>query len=106
MSAAGSSACKSSFSGWLNPSQLLQPPVLTQRRSVVQEQPKTREACNAPDPARIGPPLKPPGRFHHPTDLLRGRLRRLECLMELEQELALTWRRSFLQVSAWDGSHV
>eukprot|EP00891_Asterochloris_glomerata_P003050 jgi/Astpho2/3050/Aster-03356 len=76
-------ACFSGFDYILNP---------------YQEQPKTRESCNAPDPARIGPPLKPPGRFHHPTDLLRGRLRRLECLMELEQELALTWRRSFLQV--------
>ena len=99
--AAGPPARKSTFSGQLNPRQLLQPPALTRCLSVTQEQPKTRESCNAPDPARIGPPLKPPGRFHHPTDLLRGRLRRLECLMELEQELALTWRRSFLQVSAW-----
>ena len=44
-------------------------------------------------------PFYPPGYLHYPTDLLRSRFSRGECLAQLEQELAATWPRAFLQVS-------
>ncbi|DBB12886.1 TPA: hypothetical protein ACH3X3_005647 [Trebouxia sp. C0006] len=43
-------------------------------------------------------PFYPAGYLHYPTDLLRSRFSRQECLAQLEQELAAAWPQAFLQV--------
>lgn len=65
------------------------PPVQTETKSKQSSQMKDRQK---------GVPFLPPGYLHYPTDLLRSRFSRAECLAELEQELAAAWPQTFLQV--------
>lgn len=58
---------------------------------------KSKQSSEAKDRQK-GVPFYPPGYLHYPTDLLRNRFSRAECLAELEQELAAAWPQSFLQV--------
>ena len=68
-----------------------------QSRLPVQTQPKSKQSIEAKDRQK-GVPFYPPGYLHYPTDLLRSRSSRAECLAELEQELAAAWPQAFLQV--------
>lgn len=66
----------------------------------VQTQAKSKQSSEAKDRQK-GVPFYPPGYLHYPTDLLRSRFSRAECLAELEQELAATWPQAFLQVNSF-----
>ena len=65
----------------------------------MQVEAKSKQSSQAKDRHKAVP-FYPPGYLHYPTDLLRSRFSRAECLAELEQELAAAWPQAFLQVSS------
>lgn len=65
---------------------------------LLQMEAKSKQNSQAKDRQK-GVPFYPPGYLHYPTDLLRSRFSRAECLAELEQELAAAWPQAFLQVT-------
>ena len=63
----------------------------------VQVEKKSKQSTEAREKQK-GIPFYPAGYLHYPTDLLRSRFSRGECLAQLEQELAAAWPQAFLQV--------
>ncbi len=64
----------------------------------VQFEKKSKQGTEAREKQK-GIPFYPAGYVHYPTDLLRSRFSRQECLAQLEQELAAAWPQAFLQVA-------
>ena len=67
----------------------------------VQTEPKSKQSSEANARQKKRVPFYPPGYLHYPTDLLRSRFSRAECLAELEHELAAAWPQAFLQVNCF-----
>lgn len=68
------------------------------RIHAVQVEKKSKQSTEACEKQK-GIPFYPAGYLHYPTDLLRSRFSRQECLAQLEQELAAAWPQAFLQVA-------
>lgn len=64
----------------------------------VQVEKRSKQSTEAQEKQK-GIPFYPAGYLHYPTDLLRSRFSRQECLAQLEQELAAAWPQAFLQVA-------